>query len=315
MRGTDALQRRAARLRLLNRLQAAALIGGMLVLAGALSSVLLGPLWMPWLVGLVAVGLFTAPRLSPAWLMRLSGAVPLHPRQAPQLFALVEGLSRRAGLPRMPALYWVPRGFLNAFAVGEPDDAAVAVTEGLLRTLTPRELTGVLAHEVAHIRSGDMRVMLLADIVGRITGTMATFGVLLALVVLVGASHVSWWAILLLMLSPTLSMLLQLALSRSRERAADLDAARLTGDPRALASALRKIGRFQEGFLESILFRHRHGPESTWWKTHPATEQRVQTLLELEGAAETGPQPVAELDLVSMLSGLPARRRRRYYVR
>jgi heat shock protein HtpX len=310
---------RAARLQRRNRIQAAALFGGMLVVAGALAHLLLGPLWIPWLVGVAGLSLLAAPRLSPAWLMRLSGAVPLHPRQAPQLYAVLEALSRRAGLPRLPVLYWVPRGFLNAFAVGTADDAAIAVTEGLLRTLTPRELAGVIAHEVAHVRSGDMRVMLLAEMVARITGTFATLGVLLAVLnlplVMAGAAGISWWAILLLTFSPTLSVMLQLALSRSRERTADLGAVELTGDPRALASALRKIGRFQEGLLESLWFRHRHGPESAWWKTHPATEERVRTLLDLEVPRESEGEVLTESDLVSLLRDLPARSQRQYFVR
>jgi heat shock protein HtpX len=187
---------------------------------------------------------------------------------------------------------------LNAFAVGKPDNAAVAVSEGLLRSLSRRELAGVLAHEVSHIRSGDMRVMLLAEMVARLTGCFGSIGLLLALLNLpllaLGMTPVSWWVIWVLVASPTLSMVLQLALSRSRERAADLDAARLTGDPLALASGLQKIGAFEAGILESIWFRHRHGPESSWLRTHPATQERVRTLLELAGRdSARGPRPHA----------------------
>lgn len=312
MRPSD-LAARASRLRLLNRLQMAALVGGMLALAGVLAHLLVGPLWMPWLVALMAIGLITAPRLSPAWLMRLSGGIPLRSDQAPELYALVEALSRRAGLPRVPVLYWLPRGLLNAFAIGSRDDAAIAVTEGLLRALTPRELVGVLAHEISHVRSGDMHVMLLAELVGRITGSFATVGVVLAVMnvplEMGGAGGISWWAILLLVLSPTLSVMLQLALSRTRERSADLAAAELTGDPRSLASALRKIGRFQEGLLEALLLRHRHGSESPWWQTHPATEERVRTLLELEGRGPFELDHVTGHGLAALLRDLPAWRR------
>ncbi len=313
-----ALEARAAPLRWRNRIQTAVLIGGMLAIAAVLARMLLGGYWIPLLAGLVLFGMVSAPRLTPEWLMRLSGAVPIERHQAPRLFAVVEALSRRAELPRTPDLYWVPRGFLNAFAVGEPEHSAIAVSEGLLRTLTPREVTGVLAHEVSHVRSGDTQVMLLTEIVARLTGALATVGIVLAVLsiplVLMGKAGFSWGVIFVLLGSPTLSVLLQMAISRSRERAADLDAARLTGDPRALASALRKIGRFQEGILESILHRHRHGPESPWLRSHPMTAERVKTLLALEG-----PRPprevLSEPDLAELLRGLPVRSRRRYFVR
>jgi len=312
------LTRRTADLRTRNRLQSIGLVGGLLALAASLAHVLLGPTWMPWFAGLVAFGLGGASRLSSAALMRLSGALPLDPHAAPELHALVAGLAGRAGLARTPRLYWLPRAFLNAFAVGSRSDPAIALSEGLLRTLTPSEVTAVLAHEVAHVRSGDMRVMLLAEIAARITGTFALLGVFLTLLnaplVARGEVVIEWWVIALLVFSPTLSVLLQLALSRARERAADLAAVELTGDPRALASALRKIGSFQEGILDRLLFRHRHGPESPWLRTHPATEERVRLLLSL-AEHETRRAELSEPGLVSLLDTLPLRSRGSYFVR
>ncbi len=310
---------RLAELRLRNGIQTALLIAGMLGLSAALAHLLWGPAWIPWFVVLLAIGLATAPRLSPDWLMRLSGARALHPQQAPELYALVASLAERAGLARVPRLYWVPRGLLNAFAVGTSEEAAIAVTEGLLRTLRPRELAGVLAHEVAHIRSGDMRVMLLAELVARLTGAFGTVGLFLAVLnlplLVLGATPVSWWLIVVLLVSPSLSVLLQLALSRARERAADLEAVGLTGDPRALASALHKIGSFEQGLLESIFFRHRHGPESPWLRTHPATHERVRALLALEAGDRRRRRELSEPDLAALLGRLPAHARRHYFVR
>ncbi len=299
-------------LRLRNGLQTALLLAGMFALAALLAHLLLGPEWAPWLGASIFLGLLVAPRLSSVWLMRMSGARPLPPSSAPELHVLIEALARKAGLERVPRLYLVPRGLANAFAVGRREDAAVAVTSGLLRTLSPAELAGVLAHEIAHVRHNDMRVMLLAEIVARLTATFAQVGALLLLLnlplVAAGRIHVSWSAVALLMASPSLSVLLQLALSRSRERQADLEAARLTGDPRALASALRKIGALEEHLLER-LFRHRHGPESSWLRSHPATEERIRDLLALEAASEPPLPALSEGDLVRVARQLPPLRR------
>jgi len=308
-----------AALRLRNRLQTGLLLAGMFALAAALAHLLLGPEWAPWLAFSLFLGLLAAPRLSPAWLMRLSGATRLTPAQAPQLYALLEALAGRAQLERVPDLYLVPRGLANAFAVGRRSGAAIAVTSGLLRTLTASELAGVLAHEVAHVQHDDMRVMLLAEIVARLTASSAQLGSLLLLInlplVATGRVHISWGGVALLMASPGLSVLLQLALARSRERQADLEAARLTGQPRALASALRKLGEIEESLLER-LFRHRHGPKSTWLRTHPDTDERVRNLLALEAAPEPAAPWLDEEDLAFLARNLPQLRRERpWYLR
>jgi Zn-dependent protease with chaperone function len=90
-------------------------------------------------------------------------------------------LTARADLPSVPALYYVPSKMMNAFAVGKPEDSAVAVTDGLIRNLNLRQITGVLAHEVSHIRNGDLKVMALGDTLSRLTGSISTFGLLLGL--------------------------------------------------------------------------------------------------------------------------------------
>jgi heat shock protein HtpX len=125
--------------------------------------------------------------------------------------------------------------------------AAIALTDGLLRSLTPRELTGVLGHEIAHIANDDLRVMGLADSISRLTHLMALLGQITILfsvpALLLGIVQVSWPALLLLAAAPQLALLAQLGLSRVREFDADRLAAELTGDPHGLASALAKIER------------------------------------------------------------------------
>ena len=99
---------------------------------------------------------------------------------------------------------------MNAFAVGAPQDLAIAVTDGLLRAMTMRQLTGILAHEMAHVRSGDLKVMALADVLTRVTSTMAMLG-LIGIPALFGAGiDIPWLGILLLIFAPTLGGLLQL---------------------------------------------------------------------------------------------------------
>ena len=140
---------------------------------------------------------------------------------------------------------------LNAFTVGDREEAVIALTDGMLRRLDLRELAGVLAHEVSHIRNRDLWLMSLADLAGRLTRVMTLLGLGLVIVGLPlwlgGGAQPPVLLILLLLFAPQLTVLLQLALSRAREFDADLDAAGLTGDPDGLISALAKLERYQSG--------------------------------------------------------------------
>ncbi len=264
--------------------------------------------WWTVLGGLLAFLL--SPGMPPEWVMRLYGARRLHPAQAPELFLVLEELARRAELPATPALWWVPSPILNAFAVGTPERAAVAVTDGLVRTLTLRELTGVLAHEISHIRNRDLWLMQLADVMSRFVSVLSWFGQLLLLVnlplYLTGRAVYPWFGVLVMVFAPTLMALLQLALSRAREYDADLDAAGLTGDPLALVSALEKLERHQGRFWEEILFPGRRIPEPSLLRTHPPTEERIRRLLEL---VERAPQAHSRWQLADappqLAGGLP----------
>lgn len=275
----------------LNRLQSLLLIGFM---AGFLA--LLG--YLIWgsegLLQLLVFGVILAllnPVASPWLVLRLYRARPLRPTEAPELYAAVTELARRAELSA-PALYYVPSHMVNAFAVGSRREAAVAVTDGLLRTLTLREVAGVLAHELSHIRNNDLRVMGLADLMSRLTSMLSLCGQLLLIMNLLEAGiQVSWWTILLLILAPQLALLAQLGLSRTREYNGDLNAALLTGDPEGLASALVKIERRQRRLLD-LLLPGWGLPEPSWLRTHPATDERVRRLVALaprEGAWLSGP--------------------------
>ncbi|WP_172401268.1 M48 family metalloprotease, partial [Klebsiella pneumoniae] len=140
-----------ARHRWHNRLQTVLLVLTLLGIAAVAGSLLLGDggLWL----ALTAAGftLLLEPAAASGLTLRLYGARPLHPDEAPDLWAVLRELAARAGLPTVPVPHYVPSGVVNAFATGSKHHAAIALTDGLLRSLTPRELTGVLGHEIAHI--------------------------------------------------------------------------------------------------------------------------------------------------------------------
>jgi heat shock protein HtpX len=175
---------------------------------------------------------------------------------------------------------------INAFALGDAGHRVIAVTDGLLRTLQLRELVGVLAHEISHIRHHDMWVMVVADVITRLTSGLALIGLLVLVVsvpfVLLGEAHIPLTAALLLAAAPTVSTLLQLGLSRNREFDADLGAVGLTGDPRGLASALDKLDRYQGGWLEQIFLPGQRSPDPSVLRSHPPTAERIRRLLALE---------------------------------
>jgi heat shock protein HtpX len=203
----------------------------------------------------------------------------------PELVQAVKILAERASLLHTPSLYYVPSSSLNAFTTGTANESAIAVTDGLLRRLNLRELAGVLAHEISHIANRDLRVMSLADTVSRLTTLLSHLGLLLLFFTiplwLVGVVKISLLAVAILITAPLLSALLQAALSRTREFAADIGAAELTGDPRGLASALVKIDNPYGRWWQRIFQPQggESGPSSL--RTHPPTEERVERLLSL----------------------------------
>jgi heat shock protein HtpX len=217
-------------------------------------------------------------------------AEPLPENQAPWLHHIIQELSRRADLKAPPQLYFAPSEMMNAFALGRAGDAALVVTGGLLQGLNRRELAGVLAHEMTHILHNDLRVMTLANIIGRITGLVALLGQILFILnlplLLIGQGTIPWAIIVLLLGAPFLSTVLQLALSRTREFGADVGAVRLTGDASGLASALWKMME-QECAADRGLFRRRRDGQGSFFRTHPTTRRRVERLLELDGVKDS----------------------------
>lgn len=252
-----------------------------------------------WLLGgsALALGAFLAvvalyvlqPLMAPRLMLRIQGGRSLGPNEAPRLYQMVNELTRRAGLVHPPMIYYLPSGVMNAFTVGSGQRAVVGVTDGLLRRLSNDELAAVLAHEIAHIRNNDTRVMGFAALLSQLIQGMSIFGQLLLLVnlplILTGHQIGNPGGLLVLILAPYGALLLQLALSRSREFFADAEAAALLGSPRPLAIALTRIEQHNQG-LRRHLWRWPgfKPPENGLWRTHPPTRERIRRLLAAQDA-------------------------------
>lgn len=253
-------------------------IGAWMALVGWLVAGGMGIVWA--VVGTVVVVL-VQPVRSTTLLRALYGAVPLSATQAPDLYAVMAELARRSGLRRVPPLLYIPRREMIALSTGWGRDSTVALSDGMLRGLPGRELVAVLAHEISHLRAGDLKLLRLAEAAGRLTRTLALAGLVLMALYLPSIEALGGVPLLplaLLVVAPIVSDLLALTLSRTREFEADAGAAELTGDAGALIAALRRIDALQEGGWERL----RRGPG--WLRlirTHPTTDERVARLREL----------------------------------
>lgn len=258
-----------------------------------------------------------APQVPPEIVMRLYRG-RLHVPGRDQLSHIVDELSRRAQLATRPDLYVIPSATLNAFATGSTGHSAIAVTEGLLRSMTLREIAGVIAHEISHIRNNDLWLMNLADVMTRFVQLMSYMALFLAitnvLALTTGDMPVSWWGIALLYLAPAVSSLLQLALSRTREFDADRQAAALTGDPLGLASALTRLDRSTGRFWEDLSFPvpARQTPQPSLLRSHPAIEERVARLRGLVPKVNMPPIRIVEEPMVTLIGRGPIELRPRY---
>jgi len=243
---------------------------------------------------------------SKAWMLMAIGAVKLRPDQAPAIHAILDELSRRAGLEHTPDIYLMDAEQMLGFSTGASDvDAAIVLSGPLVQGLNARELAGVLAHEVSHIKSGDLAVMGMADMITRMTRTLSLIGLFLVLfnipLSISGGGMIPWGALLLLVAAPLLSFLLQMALSRVREFEADHGAVDICGDPEALAVALQKLEIQSNGMLRHAYLPHRAGTEPSLLRSHPITQERVSRILRQSPAM--GPLPI---ELIGEQHGYPS---------
>ena len=214
-------------------------------------------------------------------------AKPVDAQSAPMLYGIVARLAERAGLP-MPKVYVVDTALTNAFATGRnPEHAAVCVTTGLMETLEPREIAGVLGHEMSHVKHNDILISTIAAGMAGVISLLARFAYWF------GGSRDDdrrnpLGAILILVLTPLAAAIIQLAISRTREYMADHTGGELCGDPDALADALEKIDgyahmRTMPRATEATAHMFIISPFSArdakaLFSTHPSTEQRIQRL-------------------------------------
>ena len=282
--------------RLRNYLQSLVLLVGMLVLLSLVGWLLAGPAGIVWFLLVGVFILISALRIPPRFILRLHGARVLSPEDAPRLYEIISWLAEQAGMGNTPTLYYIPSRLMNAFSTGlNEKNAVVAISDGMLRSLNPRELTGVLAHEISHIHSNDLLVLLVADVISRLTSVMAITGYVLIwiyipLFILTDAK-VPWVLLIVLMMAPTFSALMQLALSRTREFSADVEAAGLTNDPLGLASALEKIEHYQGSWIERVFIPNRGMREPFLLRTHPLMVDRINRLKDLASQMRSSGHP------------------------
>jgi heat shock protein HtpX len=273
------------RKRLSYRLEAIGLLVAMAAIAVLCAWLLWGPdgIWITLLA--VAAGALVVPRIAPAVTLQMFGAIPMAPDSWPEAFALVRGLSARAGMAALPALYRLPTGVGMAFSTGTSDVPVIAVSAGALQRLSPAELAGILAHEIAHLATGDIALRTLSELMARFTRVLCLFGLFAAIwLAATGPAQLPLGVILVLAVAPSAIALLQLALSRNREYEADDYAVELLGEARGLASALTQLEVEQNSLLRRLFWPHVRSEAPVWLLTHPRTEDRIARLRALRPA-------------------------------
>ncbi len=233
---------------------------------------------------------------SDSMVRKMYSAQEVDETSAPQFYAMVRELAQRAGLP-MPRVYLIDEAQPNAFATGRnPEHAAVAATTGILRMLSAREIRGVMAHELAHVRHRDILISTISATMAGAISALANFAMFFGGRDEEGrpANPIAGLAVALL--APLAASLIQMAISRSREFEADRGGAEICGDPDALADALIKIDSYARGIPMPTAEAHpataqmmimnplSGGGIASLFSTHPATEERVARLRELARA-------------------------------
>jgi heat shock protein HtpX len=279
-----------------NLMKTAILMAAITALFMLLGRMLGGPSGM-MLALVVALGMnFFSYWFSDKIVLKMYKAREVDDSTAPQFVAMVRELATKAGIP-MPKVYLIDEDAPNAFATGRnPDNAAVAATTGIIRVLSARELRGVMAHELAHVKHRDILISTISATMAGAIGMLANFAMMFGGRGGDGQRSNPIATIAVALLAPLAASLIQMAISRAREFEADRGGAEISGDPAALASALDKIHRFAQGLPMEAAERH---PETAQmmimnplsagglrglFSTHPPTEERVAALMAMAQA-------------------------------
>jgi heat shock protein HtpX len=280
-----------------NLLKTAVLMAAITGLFMAIGSLLGGQQGM-MIALVIALGMnFFSYWYSDKLVLKMYNAREVDETTAPQFYRMVSELAQRAELP-MPRVYIIEENAPNAFATGRnPQNAAVAATTGIMRVLTERELRGVMAHELAHVRHRDILISTISATMAGAISMLANFAMFFGGRDSEGRPANPIVSIAVMILAPLAASLIQMAISRAREFEADRGGAEISGDPQALASALEKIHRYARGIPMEAAERH---PETAQmmimnplsggglrglFSTHPSTEERVARLMAMARGA------------------------------
>ena len=280
-----------------NLMKTAILMAAITALFMAIGSVMGGQTGMMLALAVAIAMNFFSYWFSDKMVLKMYNAREVDETTAPQFYRMVAELAQRAELP-MPRVYIIDEQAPNAFATGRnPQHAAVAATTGIMRVLSERELRGVMAHELAHVKHRDILISTVSATMAGAISMLANFAMIFGGRDSEGRPANPIVGMLVMLLAPLAASLIQMAISRSREFEADRGGAEISGDPRALASALEKIHAYARGIPMEAAERH---PETAQmmimnplsggglrglFSTHPATEERVERLLAMAGAA------------------------------
>ncbi|MEK9969910.1 MAG: zinc metalloprotease HtpX [Ferrovibrio sp.] len=320
----------------MNIMKTALLLAAMTALFGVVGYLIGGEAGM-----LIALALAAAMNLFAYWnsdkmVLSMYGAREVDAQTAPEFYGLVQQLAQRAGLP-MPRVYVIDNDQPNAFATGRnPENAAVAATTGLLHMLSREEIAGVMAHELGHVKNRDTLIMTVTATLAGAIGMLANFAMFF------GGSRDNRnglgiiGTLAVMILAPVAAMLVQMAISRSREYEADKAGAEISGNPQALAAALQRIS----GTVEHVPNAQAEGNPATahmfiinplhggamdsLFSTHPSTENRVAALMQMAGGMGGGgrgyqrepayaPAPAGRPVMSSGTGSVPASGRRRRF--
>ena len=283
-----------------NLMKTAILMAAITALFMALGSVIGGRQGM-MIALVVALGMnFFSYWFSDKLVLKMYNAREVDATSAPQFYGMVAELAQRAQLP-MPRVYLIDEDAPNAFATGRnPANAAVAATTGILRVLNPRELRGVMAHELAHVKHRDILISTISATMAGAISMLANFAMFFGGRDSEGRPANPIAGIAVALLAPLAASLIQMAISRAREFEADRGGAEISGDPQALASALDKIHRYAQGIPLMAAEAH---PETAqmmimnplsggglrgMFSTHPSTEERIERLMALARGMRAG---------------------------